>query len=219
MKTCLSMTLMTRSVQDFVSALRRQGVAVRAENTPGHFPRRRAEQARSRWFDALLRHARAQELEAAFQELARWDAGAAAEETAGRYLNLLKAWRQDCIVLHGAEVRAPGGTTQGDLDHLVVFTSLDVAFAVETKIEITAGNVASHAAAVIAQAERLEALTDLMVWPVLCSLRGDWQRGFTDCGVLIAAADWLPAALTWPVVEIDAFRAGPWRFPEHRSAP
>jgi hypothetical protein len=222
------------------------------DKTPGQFARQQAERARRAWFDNGMidvddwrnTESEAQKSKPAqlrlWNEYRRQEAGAVAEETVGRFADLLvdrdeikpridgkRRLDGGVEVYHSVEMQGRG-MPGGDIDHLIVAQApgkRPFALVVETKYRLKDEEMAANISRVRALAAAV--YKDLGWWtlPVLCSAAVALREGETGLGryfiddgrVLVTDALTLAPAASWIIAELDAFLAGNWNFPEHRT--
>jgi hypothetical protein len=157
------------------------------------------------------------------------EAGALAEETVGRFADLL-ADPGNVDVYHSVEMQGPG-MPGGDIDHLIVaraqlYGQPSFALVVETKYRLKDDEMEANISRVRALAAAVEKALGWRTLPVLCSavvaLREDEAslgRYFIEGGtVLVTDALTVAGAASWIIADLDAFLAGNWSFPEHRTS-
>jgi hypothetical protein len=186
------------------------------ERREGYFARLGAERARQDWWDSDAKGPAEQRL---WDELARQDAGAHAEETVGRWLDLLRGWG-GATVFHAVEFRG-SGLPDGDVDHLVLIEEIEFAVVVESKYRLSKDVEATLVPRAIEYAAAVSELTGYYAWPVLCqavaALRDDneeairrrWSR---DGTVLLCDVEWVGSSIQQMAAHLEEFQAGRWNF-------
>lgn len=206
--------------------LRQSRVLLDQSRKPGNFARRHTERVRREWFEAgLVGYEEIDEDRRAglWNEYRRQEAGTQAEETVGRFLDLLRGWK-DAKVFHSVKFQGQGLPT-GDVDHLVVFEELFFAFAIETKYRLNEHEMPSRISKITEHADLIQNLKGWYTWPVLCEaavgVRDNERqigRYFTANGtVLVTDAIHISSAITWILTEYEDFGLGNWTFPERRN--
>jgi hypothetical protein len=154
-----------------------------------------------------------------WDELARQDAGAHAEETIGRWLDLLDGWG-GAKVFHAVEFRGPG-LPDGDIDHLVLIDEAEFAAVVESKYRLSKDVESVLVPRVVEYAAVVSELTGFYTLPVLCqavvtlrdsseeSIRRRWSR---DRTALLCDPEWLGGSIQQMAVHLEDFKAGQWDF-------
>jgi hypothetical protein len=188
----------------------------------GFFARRQTERARRAWFESAQG-----DQERLWNEYRRREMGARAEEAAGRFLELLDGW-EGAKVFHAVEFRG-ADLPHGDVDHLVIFDRHEFALVVESKYRLGRDVEETHLPRLIQYTQAVGEVLGIATWPVLCqslpALRDDphdesiirrWTR---DGNALLCDAEYLPRSILEIVRDLDAFQAGPWRFPDQRPQP
>lgn len=183
----------------------------------GHFARLGAERARREWWDSDVKGPAEERL---WDELARQEAGAYAEETVGRWLEMLSGWG-GATVFHAVEFSG-SGLPDGDVDHLILIDGLEFAVVVESKYRLSNDVEATLVPRVIEYAAAVSELTGFYTWPVLCqavtalrdsneeAIRRRWSR---DGTALLCDVEWVARSIQQIAFNLEDFKAGPWDFP------
>jgi hypothetical protein len=186
------------------------------ERREGYFARLGAERARRDWYDSELDGPAEQRL---WDELARQEAGAYAEETIGRWLDLLDGWG-GATVFHAVEFGGPG-VPDGDIDHLVLIDGAEFAVVVESKYRLSKDVEAVLVPRVLEYAAVVSGLTGFYTLPVLCqavavlredseeSIRRRWSR---DRMALLCDPEWLGGSIQQMAAHLEDFKADQWDF-------
>ena len=193
------------------------------ERREGHFARLGAERARRDWNDSQLQGPAEQRL---WDELARQEAGAYAEETVGRWLDLLDGWG-GATVYHGVEFRGPG-LPDGDIDHLVLIDIPELAVVVESKYRLSQDVEVTLVPRVVEYAAVVSELTGFYTLPVLCqavamlrdsneeAIRRRWSR---DRTAVLCDVEWVESSIQQMAVHLEEFKAGQWDFSPLKPRP